>query len=122
MSHSAIDITSDEYSIKMGNYFSSQQILEEKLCKSCHMSYQLSRWSKDGGGRWWHGPESIPYVAQNGHPECLAALIKTGAVMDKHKRKSVYQDALQMAATWGKVACVQILVEVVADVNKSGYR
>ena len=69
----------------------------------------------------WHGPESIPYVAQNGHPECLAALIKAGAVMDKHKSKSVYQEALEMAATWGKIACVKILVEVGADVNKNGY-
>ena len=105
----------------MGNNLSSQEFLEEKLCTSCYKSYPRSCWSNDGEGRWWHGPGSIPYMAQNGHPGCLAALIKARSALDKHKLKSVYQDALEMAATGGKVACVKILVEVGADVNKSGY-
>ena len=97
----------------MGNGLSSQKFLEEKLCKSCYKSYQRSCWSNDGEGRWWHGPGSIPYMAQNGHLECLAALIKARSVLDKHKHilKSVYQDALEMVATGGKVACVKILLK-----------
>ena len=63
----------------------------------------------------------ISYMAQNGHPGCFAALIKARSALDKHKLKSVYQDALEMAATNGNIACVKILVEVGADVNKSGY-
>ena len=41
--------------------------------------------------------------------------------MDKHKRKSIFQEALEMAAAKGNVACVDILVEAGADVNKKDY-
>ena len=85
------------------------------------MSYHLSRWKKDWRGKWWHGPESIPRVAMVGHPVCLKALIKAGAIMDKHKWKSVYQEALELAISRGNVACVEILVEAGADVNKKNY-
>ena len=85
------------------------------------MSYHLSLWKKDHGGNWWHGPESIPNVAHHGHPECLAALIKAGAVMDRHKRKSIYQEALELATKRGNIASVKILVEAGADVNKNNH-
>ena len=95
----------------MGNYLSSQQNLEEQLCELCYSSYRRQK--------WWHGPEEyIPSVARSGHPLCLQALI---AATNEHKRKSVCQDALKMAAPGRNVACVKILVEAGADVNDKDY-
>ena len=107
----------------MGNYLSSpessQNILEEKLCKSCYLSHRVSRWMKDGYGS--HGLESIPDAVHRGHPQCLAAIIKADAVMDNNKRKSICQHGLVTATSRGNIACVTMLVEAGADVNKYSH-
>ena len=101
----------------MGNYFSSQRNLEEKLCQSCLLSYHKSLLRKVGS---FHGSECLPSVAEQGHPICLDALIKAGAVRDKHHHESVYQDVLHMALRSGNIACVKILVEEGAYMNHLG--
>ena len=104
----------------MGNYLFRPN-LEEKLCESCYGDYLESLWVSHGRCRS-RGPESIPEVAKRGHPVCLQALIKAGAIEEKDKCQSVYQIALEYAVATGKVACVQILVEAGADVNGSKSR
>ena len=98
----------------MGNSPGSRPNLEEKLCGSCHDDYKCSLWKKDGRGKWWH----IPRVARRGHAGCLKVLMQAGTAMDKYKHRSVYHEALEEAATWGRIACVKILVKAGADVNK----
>ena len=66
------------------------------------------------GGKWWH----IPRVARRGHAGCLKVLMQARTAMDKYKHRSVYHEALEEAATWGRIACVKILVKAGADVNK----
>ena len=90
----------------MGNSPGFRSNLEEKLCGSCYDDYKCSLWKKNGRGKWWH----IPRVARRGHAGCLKVLMQAGTSMDKYKHRSVYHEALEEAATWGRIACVKILV------------
>ena len=102
----------------MGNYLFRPN-LEEKLCESCYSDYRNSQWVSHGRCRSC-GPESIPEVAERGHPVCLQALIQAQAVVGKDQLQSVYQIALEYAAAKGNIACAEIMLEAGADVNGSG--
>ena len=92
--------------------------LTVKLCEDC---------AQDHRNNWPHGKresflglggEPIPYVALQGHVNCLKVLLEARVMKDKDKTwKRICNLALINAVCNGHAKCMELLIDTRADVN-----